>query len=214
MISITDCCRQIISKNPFLSESLALGLLNTSEYARTIQNEIEKITFKPVKIQTIVTSLNRLKIEQTKNLPPKFVVEDVQLKYPITNLAYDLKLNKTKKVGEIYGLFAGLDDPFLNVIVGNHQINILVNSKYATLAKDLLKGQKPTLEMEDLAAISLKFDKKYLQIPGSLYLVLRTLFLENINLIEAVSTYTEITLFVYKKDSQKILEIMNREFIG
>ncbi len=214
MISITQAVREILHKQEFISESLHLGLLNTSAYALKIQEEVEKLTFKKVQIGSIVTSLSRIKDDFKGKLEIDFKINDVELKYPVTNLAYDLKLNKIQKIGEIYNLFGKLNDPFLNVIAGNTQINVFVNSKYALEIKDLLKPQKPTLEMEDLAAISLKFDKRFLVVPGMTYAVLRSLFLENINLIEIASTYTEITLFVNKKDSQRILDIMNKEFIG
>jgi hypothetical protein len=213
MISITDHCRNILMKNPLVSEHLRIGLLNTSEYSRLIQKEIESLTFRKVKVQTIITSLNRIKQDIVSNLPPKFVIDDVRMQYPISNFAYNLKVYKNKLIGELYSQFGGEEDSFLNVIVGNNQINILISSILADEVKKLFKNQENTLEMHDLTAVSIRFDRRYLDIPGSTYQILRIMYLENINLIEITSTLTGITLFVKKIDSQKILEIFNAEFI-
>jgi hypothetical protein len=213
MISITDHCRSFVNQNPLISEHLRLGLLNTTEYARRIQKDIEQLTYRPIKIQTIVTSLNRIKNDITAKLPPKFFIDDVRLYYPITNLAYNIQVYKNKMIGELYNRFGGEEDSFLNVIVGTNQINILISSRLASEVKELFQGQENTLEMEDLTAVSLKFDRQYLDIPGSTFQILRLMYLENINLIEITSTLTGITIFVKKADSQKILEIFNTEFI-
>jgi hypothetical protein len=50
-----------------------------------------------------------------------------------------------------------------------------------------------------------------LQELGSVYEILRVLVWEKINLLEIVSTYTELTLIVEKEDAKKVFDILSNE---
>jgi aspartokinase len=213
MISIADAARTIISKNPFICESLAAGLLNTSQYARNIQPQVEKIVYHEVKYQTIVTSLNRLKKDFLTKLNVQFVVDDVQLKYPVSDIVFAKTSFNYQKISQIYEILGQNSNNFLNAIEGNTETNIFVNTNLVEQVLQIFVDQKPIYFRSELAGIVLKFNSKYIDVPGSTFSVLRSLSMEGINLIEVVSTYTEITIFVDLKDSQRAIEIIQASFL-
>ena len=102
---------------------------------------------------------------------------------------------------------------YINLTVGNNEINVFINTRYRELIKTALQKEKLIFEKNDLCSINLKFDPSYIDVPGILYSVLRVLNWNQINLIEAVSTFSEITLFVEQQDSQILIELIRDEFI-
>ena len=60
MISVAQAVEGIVKHKPYLSESLAAGIINISALARQIQEEVEKLLGKPVNAGAIVMALNRL----------------------------------------------------------------------------------------------------------------------------------------------------------
>ena len=61
MITISEAVNEIVSRKPFLEETLASGLLNLSSLARDIQPEVSTKLNKDVKQGAIVMALKRLK---------------------------------------------------------------------------------------------------------------------------------------------------------
>lgn len=77
MYSVVDATKKILQSNQFLAEYLASGLINTSEYARKIKPQIESLTMKTVELNTIVTSLNRIKKTINIKLNVDFCIDDI-----------------------------------------------------------------------------------------------------------------------------------------
>ena len=79
MISISHAVEEIVKHRPYLSESLAAGIINVSALARQLQPEVEKMLQKEVNTGAIVMSLNRL-------APYLQIREQVQLNKLLNNM--------------------------------------------------------------------------------------------------------------------------------
>jgi aspartokinase len=51
--------------------------------------------------------------------------------------------------------------------------------------------------------LTLTFTKDFLYTPGVLFNIIRNIAWDNINIFEIVSTYTELTFVIHKKDAMK-----------
>jgi hypothetical protein len=60
----------------------------------------------------------------------------------------------------------------------------------------------PNLKIEGLAAVSARFPESYLEIPNMIFEIQKMLALKKVNLIEVISTATEINYIVEEKDTQ------------
>ena len=79
MLSVAQVVEDIVKHKPYLSESLAMGLINISALARQIKSEVEAALKKEVNPGAIVMALNRL--------APYFQVrEQVQLNKLLNNM--------------------------------------------------------------------------------------------------------------------------------
>ena len=213
MYSVVDATKKIVQSNQFLAEYLASELINTSQYARKIKAEVEALTMKRVELNTIVTSLNRIKKTIQGKLSVDFYIDDVQMKYPISDIVYPKFDNDYLKIVDLYKEIGKISNSFLNITQGQSETNIFVNSVFSYSVIEKFKGHKPLYQREDLAGMVTKFSPKYMDVAGSAFSVLRTISLEGINLIEVLSTYTEMSFFVDFKDSQRVMEIIKENFL-
>jgi hypothetical protein len=213
MYSVVDATKKIVQSNQFLAEYLASELINTSQYARKIKTEVEALTMKRVELNTIVTSLNRIKKSIQGKLSVDFYIDDVQMKYPISDIVYPKFDNDYLKIVDLYKEIGKISNSFLNITQGQSETNIFVNSVFSHLVLEKFKGYKPLYQREDLAGMVIKFSPKYMDVAGSAFSVLRSISLEGINLVEVLSTYTEMSFFVDFKDSQRVMEIIKENFL-
>jgi len=213
MQTTTDTVREILKNQPLIEQSLRLDILNLSQYAKQIQHEVSEKNMKPTQLGAIITALSRIKSEIDTQFNVDFKVNDISLKYPLTEITYITSSDHVQKTGELYSLFSQRQNHFLNIIAGNTETTIFVNSRYEQDVIDAFKPDKPHVIIPGLAGVSLKFTEQYFEVPGITYEVLKTLLWNNINLAEIISTYTEITLIIYKKDSQRTFELLSERFI-
>lgn len=213
MISVSDYVEKLLAKDSAIRELLNSNLLNTSQYAQLIQPQLEKALFRKVAQNSIVTALSRAKSKNTISKSQKLIINDIQIIYPITDLVFSRSNSPTQSIAGIYTQLAQNPNHYINLTVGNNEINVFINTRYRELIKTALQKEKLIFEKNDLCSINLKFDPSYIDVPGILYSVLRVLNWNQINLIEAVSTFSEITLFVEQQDSQILIELIRDEFI-
>jgi hypothetical protein len=212
MNTVADAVRTILQKSPVAHEALKNDWLNLSQYASSIKSQVESYTFKKVKLGSIITALSRTRIELQDSFGVDFRINNITLKIPITELNFAKESDHSSKIKNVYAELAHLDDSFLNIISGNTETGIFVNSKYTDLVISAFAPLKPNLELYDLAAISIKLNPEYLFALGGVYEILKYLFWEKINLLEVISTYTELTLIVDKKAADKVVDILTNNF--
>jgi len=213
MLSTTDAIKQLLLQNPMMENLLTKNLLNLTQLATEWQPKIEEITYKKVTLGSVVTSLSRLRVEIDTIFQSSFKINDISLKFPISEISFVTKPDHVKKIAKLYEVLSTTENHYLNAISGNTETSIFVNTKYSDQVLKLFKSEKLKLNLANLASVSLKFDEDYLEIKGITYQVLKALLWENINLVEIVSTYTEITLIIEKRDAQKALQVLSQQFL-
>jgi hypothetical protein len=214
MISITEAVYQVLQEQSFIADLLRDNLINTTQYAKTIQDEIEKRTFKKVTINSIVTAISRIKdkINHIDLLKPK--LSDIQFVYPITDLVVELNSRTLSKIDKINSLIHSSESSnFISITAGVAEINFFLSSSLTQQVKKILKEAKIIFERSELTAITCKLADVYIDVPGVTYQLLRSLFLKNLNIIETVTTFRETTFFVERKNTQKTIEILSSNFI-
>ena len=213
MYTVTDTVREIVKKSPFIQEVLKNDWLNLSQYAASIKPEVESKTWKKVQTGSIITALGRIRAEIQTTFDIQFKIVDISLKLPITEFNFAKTPEHSAKIEQLYKHFATTDNHFLNIISGNTETGIFINSNYDKQVQKIFRPQKPNIHITDLAAVSIKFDQDILGMSGAVYQILKYLVWENINLLEVISTYTELTLIVEKSNANRVLDVLSKELI-
>lgn len=209
--SVSGCVKRIVDKSPFIHEMLINGILSFSNYASSIQDEVQKAYGKEVKASAIVMALRRYAEELRKGSCKK-QVGNVEYGIVMKTNIFDLNLVRRdsfiSKLGVLYGQISTEKGDFLNITLGSHEVSLAVSEKYRSLVGELAKDEEVLHQMDDLVALSLVFTGDFLQTPGIVYEAVRHLAWEQINVIEIVSTMNELTFVIKREDSMKAFDVL------
>lgn len=212
MVTVSHVVKKMLENKPFLLEGLAKGIISNGNLADELKEGIEKELGKKVKDAAIIMALRRYssELEEKTALTQKFNFSgEIMMK---TNIC-DFNLVKTprllSKIKSFYNLPNMERGDSLNIIVGNNEVSIAISEKYKDRALKLLKGEKILSKESDLVALTIIFSGDFIHTPGIVFQAVRKLAWENINIFEIVSTLTELTFIISKKDSMKAYEVLS-----
>jgi hypothetical protein len=106
---------------------------------------------------------------------------------------------------------SGFEEPdLLTITSGVREISLIIPSTLRSAVLKVFKGDTPTVVVEHLASLTIRFPAKYLNTPNTIFALLRPLALNRINIVEVVSTYTELTIVVAEKHLQATFAILSK----
>ena len=201
MVSIAQVVEDIVKHKPYLTESLAGGIINVSALARQIQGEVEAKIGKKANQGAIVMALNRLtpslqlrEQEQLNNLSStmgdiilRSNLCDYTFKNSSTLLDCHIKvLENVTKRGEV----------FYTMVQGVFETNIVVSDVLEESIDRYFKDELCLFKRSGLSSVTLKLPKDNTCQPGFYYSIVKELAWEGINLMEVVSSTNEFTVVV------------------
>lgn len=201
MVSISHVVENIVKHRPYLSESLAAGIINVSSLARQLQPDVEKALCKEVNTGAIVMALNRL-------APYLQVREQVQLNKLLSNMGdiilrsnlcdYTFKNSPTLLDCHIEVLkkLVKNDEIFYTLVQGVFETNLVISDMMEELIADCFKDESCLFRQSGLSSVTLKLPKGNSMQPGFYYTIMKELSWEGINLTEVISSTNEFTVVV------------------
>ena len=88
---------------------------------------------------------------------------------------------------------------------------MIIDGRYRSWPAQAIR-RAPLYRHDRLSSIGVEFNRRYADIPGMLYMLIQRVALQNINLIEIASTYTEIMFFVDEADTRWCSTFCSRAF--
>ena len=195
--SVAGCVKSVINRSPFISEMLIQEVISFSNLAKFIKPKVETLYGESVNSAAIVMAIRRYAedLKKSKDLPSHDSISyEISMKsniYDVNFIRNDSFINSLPILYERIRPEAG---DFLNVTLGSHEISLSVSEKYRSIVDDIVAKEKIVATQSDLVAITIVFDEGFLETPGVLYLAVRKLAWENINVIEIVSTMNVLTM--------------------
>lgn len=203
MISISGVTKEIISDDYLGMEAMRAGYLNLSSYARVIKPFVEKKLGSRVDERSIVVALSRIaknRDEQEKELDIK--IDHLAIQNDVCLVSYKKSSESLKLIRGAYTVSRLSSKHFFTKTQGVSQITLLGERDIIEKTKKLLKVLKPLSEVERLVVVTLKFSKSYIDVPNVLYRFIRCLALKRVNIVEVVSTFSEISFVVDESQAQ------------
>lgn len=212
MVTVSHLVKKFVSENSFLMEAMSKELISYGNLAEQLRPEIEKELSRKVKEPAIIMALRRYE-EELRNFEKKsrkFKFEgEILMRTNIIDfnvVKSNILLNKIKN---LYGLVDFERGDTLNIILGNNEVSIVTNEKYKEKLLNFLNGEKILNKEFGLVSLSIIFKSKdFLYAPGVVFTAVRKLAWNNINIFEIVSTMTELTFILKKKDSMKAYNVL------
>ncbi|MDY5931286.1 MAG: hypothetical protein SPJ34_04560 [Candidatus Ornithospirochaeta sp.] len=207
--SVASYVKTIINRSPFISEMLIQEVISFSNLAKFIQPKVEALYGRSVNTSAIVMAIRRY-AEDLKSSQEVQKTGHIDYELSMKTNIYDVNFLRNdsfmSRLSELYDRVHPESGDFLNVTIGSYEISLSVSQKYAAIVDDLIRDQEIVYRMTDLVALTILFHGDFLQTPGLLYLAVRKLAWENINVIEIVSTMNVLTFVIKREDSLKAYE--------
>lgn len=211
MLTVPQAAEKIIKRSRYLTEALAKNIINSSALARYIRPELEKMLVKKVKSGAIIMAIERLK----KTLKPEGKYQNVLETKPEITIHPDLSLlvispsnleklivSENNKNGQNFLLFSR---GFLTSTVVFSSLQRMEVEKY-------LKKEDIIFSLDNLSSITLRLPSESINTPGIIYFFLKSLAWENINIVEVISSFLELTLIFDSKNINKAFELIQSIF--
>ena len=218
MVTVSHIVKKIVSEQAFVEEALGNGIISIANLAEQMLPKIEKELGKKVKQAAVVMALRRYSEEiaehRKKTIKSDFAGE-ILLKTNICDFTFIKSQTLLTKLKTIYNLVNFERGDTLNVILGNNEVSIVINEKYAEKLTKFLSGEKIVNREKGLVALTIIFSgEEFFYTPGAIFNASRKLAWENINIYEIVSTMTELTFILNKKNSMKAYDVLSEMVSG
>ncbi len=203
MASIAKIVEDIVMEQPFLADALQRGIVNYGAVADELLERVQKETKEKVNHAAVMMALRRLaeKLEQRDVRAPRFNEEsDVTVR---SNL-FELTAANTKRafdaINEYRTLVAYERGEIFTVTHGLNELTVISNRKHLSKLKEALRREQIKNVTEELSLLTVRLPSEAIRTPGYFYSLVKALAWENINIIEIVSTLTELTFALHDKD--------------
>lgn len=212
MKTVAAVVREIIDESEIALSALQSGILNLSAFAKKIREEVSSRAGKSVTTGSIVVALSRYEYDAKKRTPltPTILIESISTRSNLSELTFARTQTIRTRLKEIHENTNLLDAEILTVTSGIREVSLIVPSTLKNEVITIFSGTTPTLILEELACLTVRFPARYLHTPNTIFTLLRPLALNRINIVEVVSTYTELSIIVAEKDLQSAFTIFSK----
>jgi len=205
MVTISHIVQKLVNDKAYIQETMSKKIISYASLAKQLKPEIEEELDKSVKTHAIEMALRRYADElQQKHKTITFdYSSDIIMKTQICDISILRSPTLLDKLKELYNIVKFEKGDMLNIIQGSSEVSIVTNERYKQKFLDILKNEKKLNMEENLVSLTMTFSKEFLYTPGVIFNIIRNIAWENINIFEIVSTNTELTFIIHKKDVMK-----------
>ncbi len=212
MVTISHVVQKLINDRVFIQEPMSKGIVSYGSLAKQLKPEIEEELGKEVKTHAIVMALRRYagQLKQKHKTISFDYSSEIIMKTDICDIAVLRSPTLLNKLKQLYGIVDFEKGDILNIIHGRYEVSIVTNERYRERSLDFLKREKILNVEKDLVSLTLTFSEDFLYTSGVIFNIVRNIAWENINIFEIVSTSTELTFILNKKDAVKAYKTLEK----
>ena len=205
MVTVSQVVQKLVNQKIYIQEAMNKKIISYSSLARQLKPEIEEYLEKHVKTHAIEMALRRYseKLQQKHSEISFDYSSDIILKTQICDMSVLRSPTLIKKLKQLYETIKFEKGDILNVIQGSTELSIVTNERYKKKFLEILQNERVLNIEENLVSLTMTFSKDFLYTPGVIFHIIRNIAWENINIFEIVSTNTELTFIIHKKDAMK-----------
>jgi len=212
MITVAQLVEEALFHDDVALAAAKKGWLNLSSYARTLQHDIQQRLLKDVQLGTIITSLSRIVMDiKDSQGPIRGVLQGLTIHPNLEGMTFERTNEASARIRNIYSHARTTNKSYLTVTQGVNEVTIITETQVARTFRDSLKDVQKTYDKTNLVGITAKFKVGYLETPNLIASLTQRLAYRDINLIEIVSTATELTFILEKKDLPVALTQLQKE---
>ena len=201
MVTISHIVGEHIRKRPLLQEAILEGIVNFGAVAEQLQPLVERELGKKAKQSAIVMALHRHAEKLSKPIPKRLDLKsEIIIKTNINDLVLAKSPELFERLKKAYELVDYDKGDTLNIVHGNYEVSLVVSERIAEQLTKLLHGIKIIKTERNLVSIALRFGEKFISTPGVIATITRKLAWNRVNIVEIVSTMTELNVIIRQSD--------------
>jgi aspartokinase len=205
MVTISNIVQKLVDEQVYIQESMDKDIISYASLAKQLLPDVEEELGKPVKKHAIEMALRRYKdqLKQKHKTVTFDYYSDIIIKTKICDIAVARSPTLLVKLKKLYDIVDFERGDILNIIQGSSEVSIVTNERYKQSLLNILKNENILLKEDNLVSLTMTFSKDFFYTPGIIFNIIRNVAWENINIYEIVSTNTELTFIIHKKDAMK-----------
>lgn len=213
MIKISEAIMEIINGNAVLQYGFRYKLFNLSRLSAFIKPQIQARTKKEIRISAITMNLSRLQKRLSKYMPrqDEYKIENITTYSNLCTMTFTKTREIHSKINKFYEKIQ-TNKGYITISESANEITTIFESKFIKMAKDII-DEKPKFKKDNISAIGAKFNEKYVDIPGLIHYLVQHFMLQNINIIEISSTYTELFFYIDQNDTKLAFNTLFNRFV-
>ena len=213
MVTVQHLIEKIIEQKPFMQEALSRGIVNNAALAQELLPQIENELKKKVKFSAVNMAIRRLaeKLEKSFVVKAKFEEDtDITVKSNLIEVVFYKDQNTQSYMKKLYDLVDFRKGDFLTITQGLYEVMVITNKKFEKNILKLVSKDSIKKVIQNLSSLSINIPETSVQTVGLFYIASRALNWENINIIDIVSTYTEMTFIVTEKETSRAFDVLKK----
>lgn len=213
MISISDAVFEIVKQSPYLTEALSDQIVNLSSLARKIHSQVEDKVKKDINDGAIIAALKRISSKLKNKIKKGKILNnlgDMTVRSNINEYTYLNTETLLKKVQELILNIGSKKEIFLNLSQGVSESTIIASGNIEKEIQQAFRNETLIAKLENLSSISIKLPQDTVDNPGAYYSLLKLFAFEGINMVEMISTFTEVSLIFRTNDIDKAFSVLTK----
>ncbi len=216
MPTVAHVVTKLVTEKPFLHEALRRGIINHAALAEEFLPEVRTTVGHEVTFSAVNMAIRRLS-ERLAQREVEHVIFDKDSDITVRSHLVEITLFKSaavqERIPELYRMIDMGRGDFLTITQGMNEVMLITGARYRERMLALFEQRSVRKVIGGLSSVSVHISEQAAQDSGMFYLVTRSLAWENVNIVDIVSTYTELTFIVMERDTGKTFDLL-KELIG
>jgi aspartokinase len=132
----------------------------------------------------------------------------------LTELTYPKTRQTQTKIAALYALEQVQNAQFFVSTAGLNEISVVTTSDLAATIRDAMQGQSSTLDLSELASLTMQVGIETVDTPRQSYTIIKQLALRDINIVEYITSPSELTIILYERDLKNSFSILYDKFFS
>jgi len=200
-----------IRERPFLHEALRRGILNNAALAEQLLPMVEQELNKTITFSAVNMAIRRLGEKLEKNHVEHTLFDseaDITTRSHLVEIVIYKMGEIEPYVEQLYTIVDLKQGDFLTITQGLHEFMIITNEKHVAKIQKLFPKNMVRKIIRNLTSVTVHIPATSIETPGMFYVVTRAMAWENINIVDIVSTYTELTFIINDTNTGKAISVL------
>lgn len=211
MITIPKAIEDAIAKVPYLEEAMNKGIINLSALARDLKPQIkERLYKKDISEAALLMALKRYQPKIKKKANPLRFFSEIE-NITVRSNILEITLKNSPEVDQIrkniIRTVASEGGHFFNLIQGVKESTFLISKDLEEVVTKHLSGRAIS-KITNLSSITISLPPENRKTPGVYYSLLKVLAWNDVNLVEIVSNYDEVSLIFDDSQTERAFSLI------